>query len=62
MKARPGFPAIVLIACMPGAHCPYARCSPSVCLVLTTRMPGAWEVFAQRPESGSALSPCIADE
>ncbi|WP_221657495.1 hypothetical protein [Bacteroides salyersiae] len=54
---------------MPGAHRPYARCSPSVCPVLTARMsgayarmPGTWETFTQIPESGNAPSPCIADE
>ncbi|WP_221658670.1 hypothetical protein [Bacteroides salyersiae] len=44
------------------ARRPYARCLPSVCSVLTTHMPDAWEVFAQRPESGRGPSPCIADE
>ena len=43
-------------------HRLYARCSPSVCLRLANRMPGTWETFAQRPESGNGLSPCIADE
>ncbi|WP_221658622.1 hypothetical protein [Bacteroides salyersiae] len=44
------------------AHRPYARCSPPVCPVVTIRMPGTWEAFAQRPESDSSPSPCITDE
>ncbi|WP_221657424.1 hypothetical protein [Bacteroides salyersiae] len=37
-------------------------CSPSICPVLTIRTLGAWEVFAQRPESGNGPSPYITDE
>ena len=35
----------------------YTRCSPPVCLMLTTRIPGTWEIFAKRPESGMCLHP-----
>ena len=39
------------------AHSPYARCSPPVCLMLTPRIPGTWEIFAKRPKSGMCLHP-----
>ena len=39
------------------AHSPYSRCSPPVCLMLTTRIPGTWEIFAKRPKSGMCLHP-----
>ena len=35
----------------------YTRCSPPVCLMLTTRIPGTWEIFAKRPKSGMCLHP-----
>ncbi|WP_221657098.1 hypothetical protein [Bacteroides salyersiae] len=44
------------------AHCPYARCLRPVCSVLTACMLGTWETFAQKPENGNDLSPCIVDE
>ncbi|WP_221657461.1 hypothetical protein [Bacteroides salyersiae] len=46
-----------------GTHPVYRQsCSLHVCPVLTTRMPGTWDAFAQRPENGNGPSPCIADE
>ena len=37
-------------------------CPPSVCPVITIRMLGAWETFAQRQKNDNRPSPSIADE